>query len=203
MLFGLIRVALGAIIFLFSFLLIQRSRICHKRTWIVSAFIVTIALAAASAFIPVEDTFVTFSSAEKAYHYNHSGSVMLEVSGKKTSFLVGKRGNAYEYAIIPKVEHGWKLGLGADIEQVGQIASDGVFIQVYKHKKSEECFIVVQAVQGGMADISDMQNSEFLYLEEKNRALNNSFYTYYAYIGNLNDEYALTVNGVRITPCQA
>ena len=200
MLFGLIRVALGAIIFLFSFLLIQRSRICHKRTWIVSAFIITIALAAASAFIPVEDTFVTFSSAEKAYHYNHSGSVMLEVSGKKTSFLVGKRGNAYEYAIIPKVEHGWKLGLGADIEQVGQIASDGVFIQVYKHKKSEECFIVVQ---GGMADISDMQNSEFLYLEEKNRALNNSFYTYYAYIGNLNDEYALTVNGVRITPCQA
>ena len=115
MLFGLIRVALGAIIFLFSFLLIQRSRICHKRTWIVSAFIITIALAAASAFIPVEDTFVTFSSAEKAYHYNHSGSVMLEVRGKKTSFLVGKRGNAYEYAIIPKVEHGWKLGLGVDI----------------------------------------------------------------------------------------
>lgn len=70
-------------------------------------------------------------------------------------------------------------------------------------QKSEECFIVVQAVQGGMADISDTQNSEFLYLEEKNRALNNSFYTYYAYIGNLNDEYALTVNGVRITPCQA
>ena len=203
MLFGFVRIVFWGIAFLFSSILIKKSRICRKRTWIIRTFIIAIALATASAFFPVEDAIVNFSSAEKSYQYNHSGTVMLEVNGEKSSFLVGKKGDAYEYAIIPKVEHGWKLGLGADIEQVGQIASDGVFIQVYKHKKSEECFIVVQAVQGGMADISDMQNSEFLYLEEKNRALNNSFYTYYAYIGNLNDEYALTVNGVRITPCQA
>ena len=76
------------------------------------------------------------SSAEKSYQYNHSGTVMLEVNGEKSSFLVGKKGDAYEYAIIPKATHGWKLGLGVDMEQVIQTTSDGISIQVYRHKKT-------------------------------------------------------------------
>ena len=82
MLFGFVRIVFWGIAFLFSSILIKKSRICRKRTWIIRTFIIAIALATASAFFPVEDAIVNFSSAEKSYQYNHSGTVMLEVNGE-------------------------------------------------------------------------------------------------------------------------
>lgn len=55
-------------------------------------------------------------------------------------------------------------------------------------------------MQGGPADISDVQNSTFLRLEEGTSALGKTFYTYYAYISKFDDEYALTANGVLVNP---
>ena len=200
MLFGFVRIVFWGIAFLFSSILIKKSRICRKRTWIIRTFIIAIALATASAFFPVEDAIVNFSSAEKSYQYNHSGTVMLEVNGEKSSYKEEKKGDAYEYAIIPKATHGWKLGLGVDMEQVIQTTSDGISIQVYRHKKTGEHFVAAQVMQGGPADISDVQNSTFLRLEEGTSALGKTFYTYYAYISKFDDEYALTANGVLVNP---
>ncbi len=90
--------------------------------------------------------------------------------------------------------------MGVDMEQVIQTTSDGISIQVYRHKKTGEHFVAAQVMQGGPADISDVQNSTFLRLEEGTSALGKTFYTYYAYISKLDDEYALTANGVLVNP---
>ena len=120
----------------------------RKRTWTIIAFIAAVMVLTASALIPVENAFLSFASPEAAYRYNHSGAVMLEINGEKTTFLVGEKGDT-----------------------------------------------VVQDTNGGASSISDTQNSEFLHLEKTNSVLNKVFFTYYAFINDFGDGYALTVNG--------
>lgn len=107
----------------------------RKRTWTIIAFIAAVVVLTASALIPVENAFLSFASPEAAYRYNHSGAVMLEINGEKTTFLVGEKGDTYEYAIIPKAKDGWKLGVGSDVDRVVQTVSNGITVQVYQYKK--------------------------------------------------------------------
>ncbi len=195
MLFNIVRFSFCGIAFLFAVILIRKSHMRRKRTWTIIAFIAAVVVLTASALIPVENAFLSFASPEAAYRYNHSGAVMLEINGEKTTFLVGEKGDTYEYAIIPKAKDGWKLGVGSDVDRVVQTVSNGITVQVYQYKKTGEHYIVVQDTNGGASSISDTQNSEFLHLEKTNSVLNKVFFTYYAFINDFGDGYALTVNG--------
>lgn len=136
MLFNIVRFSFCGIAFLFAVILIRKSHMRRKRTWTIIAFIAAVMVLTASALIPVENAFLSFASPEAAYRYNHSGAVMLEINGEKTTFLVGKKGDTYEYAIIPKAKDGWKLGVGSDVDRVVQTVSNGITVQVYQYKKN-------------------------------------------------------------------
>lgn len=195
MFFFMIRLAFWSIAFIISFLSIRKSRATHKRRWLITAFTVAIMLTTVSALIPIENAFITFSSPESAYRYNHSGSVKMIVAGDKADFVVGAKGDADVYAIVPKANGGWKIGMGLDTKRIVHTVSDGITVYVYQYKNTNDYFITVSDTNGGSLDITDNHHSEFQYLENPNSTLGKTYYTYYACINGLDDQYALTVNG--------
>lgn len=194
MLFVLIRLAFWSIAFIISLLLIRKSQVRHKYRWSIVAFIVAVIMTTIFAFIPIENAFITFSSPESAYNYNHSGNVKLIVEGEKTDFVVGAKSDVYIYAIVPKSNNRWKIGIGLDTKRIIQTISDGITIYIYQYKNTNDYFITVLDTKGGLSDITDNHNSEFKYLEKSNSTLSKTFYTYYAYINGFDDQYTLTVN---------
>lgn len=198
MLFTIIRLGFWGAAFIISFVLIKKSRVIHKRRWSIVALVAAIILTTISALLPIENAFITFSSPESAYRYNNFGDVKLIVNGGKTDFIVGANGDEDVYAIVPKSNNGWKLGTGVETKRILQTVSDGVVIYVYQYKNTDDYYITVFDTNGGSSDIMDNHDSEFKYLETYNNALNETFYTYYAYIGGFDDQYALTVNGKSI-----
>ena len=191
----MIRLAFGSITFIIVFLLIRKSGVIHKRRWSIITFVIAIILTTISALIPIENALITFSSPKSAYNYNNSGDVKLIVDGKKTDFVVGAKGDTDIYAIIPKANSGWKIGMGLDTKRIIQTISDGITIYVYQYKNTNDYYITIFDTKGGSLDITDNRNSKFKYLDKSNSSLGRMFYTYYAYINEFNDQYALTING--------
>lgn len=196
--FVMFRLVFGSLIFVICFALIRKLHIIHKQIWLISAFIMAIIMTTISALIPIENAFVTFSSPQSAYNYNNSGSVKLIVNGEKTDFIVGSKGDTNVYIIVPKSNDGWKLGMGLDTKRVIQTISDGISVNVYQYKDSDDYYITVLDTSGGASDVTDNRSSKFQCLEKSNSVLNETFYTYYAYVNDYNDQYALTVNGETI-----
>ena len=114
MLFSIIRLALGGLVFLIICGLIRKKKIMNSRRWTVIAFVSAILLTTIAALIPIENLFITFSSPDSAYHYNHLGKVRLIVPGQQTDFVVGNDGESDIYVIVPKKSDRWQIGMGTD-----------------------------------------------------------------------------------------
>ncbi len=199
MLFAITRIILGITIFIIGYFLIGKIKSINAFRKLIITFMLTIIFTTLSALIPLENVFVTFSSPESAYNYNHSGKVKLIVNGSKTDFIVGEKNNTDVYLIVPKSDNGWKQGLGLDTKRICDKISDGITVYVYQYKNTDDYYIVLLNTNGGPLDITDNNNSEFIYSESANSILNKTFYTYYAYLNSFNRQYTLTVNGENVS----
>lgn len=198
MLFATIRLIFFGIAFTISFFFIRKSHLVYKRRCSIVAFAATVILTTISALIPIENAFVTFSSPKSAYNYNHSASVELIVDGNESDFVVGAKGETDVYAIVPRSNNAWKIGMGLDTKRIVQTISDGITIYVYQYNNTNDYYITVLDTNGGSSEITDNRNSKFEHLDKANSTLNKTFYTYFAFIDSFDEQYALTVNGKSI-----
>lgn len=195
MLFMVFRFVFWGLAFLACFIWIQRSHSIYKHKRSILAFIIAVIFMIVSAFLPIENAFVTFSSPQSAFHYNHPGDIKLILDGEKTNFVIGERNdNVFVYSIVPKVGNGWKLGMGLDTKMIIRTLSDGISIHVYRYKNSDDYYIEVLTMNGGSLEITDNRGSQFQSLDRHNDIL-----IYYTYINSYNDQYTLTVNGKKIS----
>lgn len=192
--FLLFRFLFGVLVFIACLLFIQKTHKIHKRRWFAVAFVAAAMGTTILALLPVENVFLTFSSPQSAYQYNHTGDVKLVVSGEITDFVIGVKGDVDEYTILPKSDDGWKLGMGFDTKRIHQTISDGVVIYVYQYKNTDDYYITILDTGGGPLELTDNRNSNFQCLEHTNEVLHTTFYTYYGYIHDYDDSYTLTVN---------
>lgn len=197
-LFAIFRLVLGSLFLVIFIILIKKSQTTHKRRWLITSVVVTIILTTVFSFIPIENAFVTFSSPQSSYSYNHPGDVKLIVNGEETDFIVGFKDDTEIYAIVPKSDDGWKLGTGLDTKRIAQTTVDGILVCVYQYKNLDDYYITVFDTNGGSSEITDNHSTRFQFLDEANRVLNKTFYTYYAYIHDYDDQYVLSVNGKTI-----
>lgn len=193
MLFLFFRFLFGVLVFIACLLFIGKTHTIHKRWRFAVAFAAAAMGTTILALLPVENAFLTFSSPQSAYQYNHTGDVKLVVSGEITDFVVGVQGDVDEYAILPKSDDGWKLGMGFDTKRIHQTVSDGIVVYVYQYKNTDDYYITILDTSGGPLELTDNRNSNFQCLEHTNEALDTTFYTYYGYIHDYDDSYALTV----------
>lgn len=193
MLFLLTRLFFLIIIFIICYVFIKKSNVINKYKRYLFSFFMAVVFSVLLAFVPIENVFITFSSAESSYNYYNKGYVKLVVEGEATDFVIGQKDEVDIYAIIPKSNNGWKIGLGSNIKRIKNIISDDAVINLYQYKNSDDYYIVVLSSNGGELKISDSRNSKFYYLEGNNESIK-SFYKYYSYVNCFDEDYTITVN---------
>ncbi len=184
-----------AVIYITGVIIISRINTAHKKRTHVLLLVSSLILIVVLSLTPIENAFITFSSVEDSYQYNHIGKVESVIEGKATDLVVGKNNTIYNQEIIPKSQSGWKLGMPLETKTVKKVISDGLQIRVYQHSTTEECYLSVLDVNGMINEISDNIQSSFFKTENSDNKLKKPTYTYYSYLGKYRGEYILYVNG--------
>lgn len=198
--FTIIRLIIGCLLFACSIPIIIKSKATKKTNQYIISAAVVITLTVASMFLPIENLFVTFDSPRSSYGYTKSGEkdIVLVVEGQNSDLVVGEENNADIYLIIPKIEDGWKIGLGINTKLTTQKVVDGIIVSVYRYKDTGDYYVTVFDTAGGHEEITDSENSNFLHLEKYDDALDKTFVTYYAHVYDLDSQYWISINGEKI-----
>lgn len=195
--FSIIRVIFFIIIFLIGLFILKKSSFIHKKKFRVALIAIFVILTTILSLFPIENVFVTFSTPEAAFEYFHSCPAIFTVNGEKTDLVIGEKDSAYVYRIIPKSNKGWKIGNSFDTKMkfqkiVGEVAIDG-----YQYRNSEELYIEISHRYGKALEIRDSKQSELLYLIDKD-GKSMSKYIYYAYIGEVDENYYICIGDEKI-----
>ncbi len=196
--FGIVRIIAGILIGRILLVFLYRYKKVNR--WVKMGTVAfAVAFITVAAFIPVENVFYRFKSAEEVYKYYYSGNPRTEVviEGTHSDFVVGVHNDTRTYLIVPKTADGWKLATGKDTRRIVRHISDGIVTYVYQYKDTGDYFITILDTNGSPLELSDDNNTNFYALTEEN-ALGKEFVTYYAYIPDWTTQYHLTINGNQI-----
>ena len=156
-----VRIIIAAIISIIVAVCLRKFTKIHKQYISILTVAVIFVVATVLNFIPFENTFMTFSTPEESFDYFHNKKFesQLVIDGKKSSLVIGGENGDYTIQIVPKAENGWKLARGVDTKVVVNETVDGVAINVFQYKDTQECFISVVNINGGEIEISDSKKS--------------------------------------------
>jgi hypothetical protein len=149
-------------------------------------------------FVPVENCFMTFEAPEAVYEYMTFGksNIVHKIEGDESAFVIDRAFNTQTHQIIPKGETGWKIGLGTDTKCIYRNFNEGISIDVYRYKNSEEYYLFVEAISTDHVEVKDSRSSEFYTLE----ADSGHFVTYCTYLPKMDEQYWINVNDVQVVP---
>jgi hypothetical protein len=190
--YGLIRILLGGIPCIISWIFINKRKKENKKLKIL-CLVLCLALTFVMYFVPFENLFVTFESANSAYSYCNWGNKELSfiLTGTDCDFLVSDNGKALEYLILPKTEQGWKIGRAVQTKEIFEKLEEDAFISVFKHKSSEDCFVAVTNLKDIPLNIFDNLDTEFFPYQSKSWGT----VIYYGYLKGIPSGYSLNING--------
>lgn len=199
--FGFIRLIIGCLLWIFAFCIIRKTTLVHKRRYYIISAMITVVLVSVSAFVPLENAFLTFDSPESAYSYYNFGNteVKLVVSGQDSDLVIGDKNNSDVYLIVPKTTDGWKVGIGIDTKRVSQKTVNGVVVYVYQYQDTNDYFVTVLDANGEILTITDSRKSSFLSLVHENDTLGKNFASFYANVPDLDRAYWLDINGKTVS----
>ena len=190
--FIVIRVIIVAAISVSVILLCKKTNTFNKKAIYFASILATCLLIVLS-ITPIENLFVTFSTPESAYNYITSGSktVKAVIEGEESSFVIGDHKDTDNYLIIPKVEQGWQVALGIDTNLVYNNLSDGIVVNVYQYRDSNDYYVIVYDSNNNIQGVVDNRGSIFVAVEKQ--ANNQHVTKYYAFVANYDTEYEVRV----------
>ena len=188
--YDIIRLIFGVVILLV--LVIVRKKKKKK----IIPLIICVCFIISAHFVPIENTFITFDSAESAYDYYNlkNKEIQTVVSGNNCDLIVGLDTNKLSHIIFPKTREGWKIGIASNTKNVYTYVGETFVVECYQYKNKPEYFISVYSLLGNDIDISDSQNTEFFHIEVDKQISK----VYYGYIGAFPEDYILYVNGIEV-----
>ncbi|MBR5233993.1 MAG: hypothetical protein IKW03_07265 [Clostridia bacterium] len=137
-------------------------------------------------FIPFENSFLSFSTAQEAYSYYSNDDVEIMIEGSDTCLIVANNKKTRQMLIFQKQEDGWKIKNGSNVTISGINSSDNTFCYLIYDSSSKDRYITISNIVKSELNISDNFGTEF-FKDSQNH--------YYAYFEKLPDDYVLTVNG--------
>lgn len=189
-----VRIILCVIIFAICLFIANKSKLQKKKVLKSAIVIVCLALCIAFNFIPFENLFVTFPTAQSSYKYTSSGDADIIINGEETDLVISDKDNGNNNVlIIPKTKDGWKIGRAVDTKLTAYKNSNGVSIRVYQYKDSQDFYVVLTDINNNLKSVSDSINSKFESREIINSS-NDLYYEYFAYVNNLDENYSLKFN---------
>lgn len=145
---------------------------------------------------PIENAFITFSSAESAYKYLNWDKIQFVIEGEKTAFVKGKSLRC----VVPKTENGYKLPddfkLKSIIKTYSEIDSP-VVIWLQHYVGTNDYYICLKAIKGKQVT-SDNRNSLFYSLEYPKEF--GGLEDRYVYVKGLDDSYTLYIDDKEYHP---
>lgn len=140
-------------------------------------------------FIPFENSFLSFSTAQEAYSYYSNDDIEVMIEGQDTCLIVTKNKKSRQMLIFQKQEDEWKIRNGFNVTILGINSSDNSFCYLLYDSTSKDRYINISNITQSELDISDRFGTKF-FKDSKNN--------YYAYIENLTDDYLLNINGKEV-----
>ena len=118
----IIRLIIGFIFFVCSIAVIKTSKTARKHILYAVFAGLSVILVTVLAFLPIENSFVTFDSPKAAYEYFNSGksNIELVVKGDNCDFIIDRKKDSDTYLIVPKTANGWKIGIGWETKRIVQ-----------------------------------------------------------------------------------
>lgn len=191
--YGAVRIILGCAVFGVLFLLLRKTKLARNKNIIISLIIAAI-FCAASYMLPLENSFLSFSSPEEAFNYTNSENVAFVVDGSKSSLVIGEEAKGkYVFLVVPKSDNEWKLGRGIDTKSEGQIIEEDCIVNLYHNKKSGDYYIDAVNMGEEGIEIYDSCNSSFLFFESE------PFNSCFANIAQFDENYWISVNGKQLS----
>lgn len=168
---------------------------------LVAAFLVVwMLLSAVEGFFPIENLFVTFHSPETAYRFQSPGVTDIQViEGEQSALVWGMDGDDTSVTfIIPKTDKGWKCSGVLDMDFQGFYPDSGITVEIFHHKRSGDCYAMVENMRKKNSVITDERGSQFQ-PEDGAEDMYYEYYEAYAYIGKPSGTYMLTIDGADYT----
>ena len=204
--YDIVRLALSVIVAVAAgvFLCLRRRKAKNpiKLHWVIAiAVLIVLILTFALDFVPFENCFMGFESAEKAFAYQHNERILSVAEYDDYALVFSTEGNAkggINHNILIKQDGKWKLD--SVLQRKSDIANVGFcFAERLQIPNSDDCFVLVrggiEGIESGTSDnITDNRNTKFIPVE-----FPMSEKIYYGLVENMDSEYVLYVDGNRIT----
>ena len=198
MIFGIIRWAIGIILFviLFTALKNKKKKPIQEKNRIIISGVIAFLVITVSFFVPFENLFVHFKTPESAYHYFQAGTPIRTVYGENSAMVIADDRGTKNLSVISKADKSdsWKISLGYNTEMAARALNGGCSAVVYHHKPSGDNYISLY-VQDSQVSINDQQGTTFVEISDE-KALGKE---YVAYLSDFDSDYIVTVNGVNLT----
>lgn len=195
----IIRILFGAILLCGFFLWLRKCKSIKKKVISISSIVIISILISLSALVPVENIFISFSSAQDAFTYCQTGEIDEIVEGKESTMVLFSNGNSNSMCIFPKTKNGWKIGTFFSYETIFSMVVDKKIVDVYRTKGTDDCYVLIyDYFSSELGNISDSKHSKFLHNIKKINNLDQLQIKYFTYVGHLDENYTLFINGVPI-----
>lgn len=200
MLYGIFRYVFGITVFLVLLNMLNKKKLLRKYT-IILLFVGCLALISLSYFIPIENLFVTFSSPENAFYYSCGSKIDEIVEGKESCMIIFSDDNRRncKQRIFPKTNSGYKIGTDFTLKNIVYQVEDEFILRIIKLKRTNEYYLILVGSSQNNVELSDNKDTFFIKNMDN---VNNSVYSdveFYAYIGNIDENYKLYLNNKEVT----
>ena len=192
--YGYIRLFISVLLTLLAIKFIKPN--CKKQNIkfkIIICSVLGLALYLLLMFVPFENCFYTFNSAESTLIYSNLHTSDLTVDGKNTSLTIYKKDiSTNGVLIIPKSNKGWKIGRGVDTKYVRVKSNKLYSVDICNYRKTDEYYIILTDWNDEITSLYDNKNSTFKKLSQTTKS--SRINSYATYIENFDINYVLTIN---------
>lgn len=159
-------------------------------------------------YTPIENAFMSFSSAEAAWRYQHSGEYVMTIEAEESSLVISRNDSATQFSVYPKTESGWKLNTWTNPEKQRSISVDDPFYFAASVRllHSNDIFIFVYDYSNSdvnlPSQISDNRGSKFIKIDLYSKEPYAQYITcgtYYTIVPAATSAYELTLGNQTIT----
>lgn len=200
MFFGISRVVIVGIVFLFIFLIAKKRNVVKFKIVVSLALILCVVLCSLSFLFPVENLFIRFKSPESVFNYCQSGKVVDIIHGDNSSMVIYTEGNSSSgHFIVPKSTKGYKIQSLLSVKKVSQkFDRDGSF-DVYNVLGTKDYYVVGTTISNDSTiDIVDSNNNTVKTIIVNMGSSDTKTVFVYSFVENFTSEYYFVINGKKI-----
>ena len=170
------------------------------RPWVLAALIIAYLLVA-----------VSFSSKWKEANatnciisidditYSEYGDAVLQIEGDSTALTLNIEAGSEQLDIVLKADENYTTGtIIPNVQIAFNEILDKTTVRVWRLAGISEYYVEITSIASDGLEVSDNRESQFHEVRKDYLDLDISTFVYYAYIGDLDDSYILTIDGTDI-----